>query len=58
MTQNLHAYDTFDYPTDHTLYSKKNAKLLRKMKDECSGSGAARICRSASQNVFDSASKQ
>ena len=30
-------YDTSDYPTDHPLYSKKNAQLLGKMNDECSG---------------------
>ena len=37
MTENLDAYVTSDYPSDHLLYSKKNAKLLGKMIDECSG---------------------
>ena len=37
MAENLEAYDTSDYPTDHPLYSKKNVKLLGKMKDECTG---------------------
>ena len=35
MAENLDAYDTSDYPTDHPVYSKKNAKLLGKMKEEC-----------------------
>jgi len=27
--------DTSNYPPDHELYSKDNAKVLGKMKDEC-----------------------
>ena len=37
IAENLYAYDTSDYPNDHHLYSKMNAKLLGKMKDECAG---------------------
>ena len=37
MAEKLDALDTFDYPTDHPLYLKKNVKLLGKMKDECAG---------------------
>jgi len=29
--------DTSEYPKDHQLYSLTNAKVLGKMKDECSG---------------------
>jgi len=29
--------DTSEYPKDHILYSPTNAKVLGKMKDECSG---------------------
>ena len=36
MADNLEAYDTFDYPVDHPLHSKTNAKVQGKMKDECS----------------------
>ena len=32
---NLDAYGTSDYPSDHPLYSRTNAKVLRKFKDEC-----------------------
>ena len=32
---NLDAYDTSDYPPDHPLYSRTNAKVLGKFKDEC-----------------------
>ena len=34
-------YDFSDYPTDHALYSKKNKKVLGKMKDEMSGTAVA-----------------
>ena len=37
MAENLDAYDTSDYPTDHPLYSRTNAKVMGKFKDECSG---------------------
>ena len=36
MADNLDAYDTFDYSVDHPLHSQTNAKVLGKMKDECS----------------------
>ena len=36
MADNMDAYDTSDYPVNHTLHSRTNAKVLRKMKDECS----------------------
>ena len=32
---NLDAYDTSDYPPDLSLYSRTNAKVLGKFKDEC-----------------------
>ena len=32
---NLDAYDTSDYPPDHPLYSRTNAKVLGKFKVEC-----------------------
>jgi hypothetical protein len=34
MLGDLDAYDTSNYPTDHPLYSKTNAKVLGKFKDE------------------------
>jgi hypothetical protein len=37
MAQQLHRYDTSDYPKDHSLYSLTNKKVLGKMKDEASG---------------------
>ena len=36
MADNMDAYDTSDYPVDHPLHSRKNAKVLGKIKDECS----------------------
>ena len=36
MTDNMDAYHTSDYPLDHPLHSNTNAKVLGKMKDECS----------------------
>ena len=36
VADNLDAYDRFDYPVDQPLHSKINAKVLDKMKDECS----------------------
>ena len=35
LTLNLDAYDTSDYPPDHPLHSRTNAKVLGKFKDEC-----------------------
>lgn len=37
MVQNINLYDTSDYPEDHFLHSKKNKKVLGKMKDEMNG---------------------
>ena len=34
MKENLHLFDTANYPKDHFLYSKVNDKRLNKMKDE------------------------
>ena len=34
MIDDLESYDTSDYPPTHPTYSKKNAKVLGKMKDE------------------------
>ena len=36
MAYNMDAYDSSDYPVDHPLHSRTNAKVLGKMKDECS----------------------
>ena len=36
MADNMDAYDTSDYPIDHPLHLRTNAKVLGKMKDECS----------------------
>ena len=36
MADNMDAYDPSDYPVDHPLQSRTNAKVLGKMKDECS----------------------
>ena len=35
--ENKDMYDTSDYPEDHFLHSKKNKKVLGKMKDEMNG---------------------
>ena len=40
MQINSHYYDTSDYPSDHPLHSKKNAKVLGKFKDELNGIAA------------------
>ena len=40
MQINSHFYDTSDYPSDHPRYSKKNAKVLGKFKDELNGIAA------------------
>ena len=37
MEENKDMYDTSDYPEDHFLHSKKNKKVLGKMKDEING---------------------
>ena len=34
MYRDLSLYDTSNYPAQHTLFSKKNAKVLGKFKDE------------------------
>ena len=36
MAENLDAYDTSDCPNDRPLYSRNNAEMLDRMKDECS----------------------
>ena len=36
MADNMDAYDTSNYPVDHPLHSRTNAKVLGKMKDEWS----------------------
>ena len=36
MADKMDAYDTSDYPVDHPLHSRTNAKVLGKIKDECS----------------------
>ena len=35
MAADIDAFDTSEYPTTHSLYSKKNAKTLWKFKNEC-----------------------
>ena len=35
MQNDIDAYDTSDYPPDHSLHGMKNKKALGKMKDEC-----------------------
>ena len=37
MKQEMHLYDTSDYPKDHILYSTNNKKVVGKMKDEHNG---------------------
>ena len=37
MQEDLHLYDTSDYPTDHPLHSDKNKKIPGLMKDEMNG---------------------
>jgi len=41
MKNNMHLYDTSDYPNEHPLHSNKNKKVLGKMKDECAGTPIA-----------------
>ena len=36
MADNMDAYDTSDYAVDHPLHSRTTAKVLGKMKDDCS----------------------
>jgi hypothetical protein len=40
MSSMMDLFDTSEYPTDHPLFSRKNAKVLGKMKDECFGEPA------------------
>ena len=40
MGENLHLFNTSNYPSDHTLYSRKNEKTVGKFKDECAGVAA------------------
>ena len=37
MKTDLQFFDTRDYPTNHSCFSKINSKVLGKFKDECSG---------------------
>src|SRR6218665_3174885 len=37
MAENLDCYDPSDYPKDHPLHDKKNAKVIGKFKDETNG---------------------
>ena len=37
MLQDLHRFDTSEYPVDHKLYSEKNKKVIGKFKDESFG---------------------
>jgi len=41
MKNNMHLYDTSDYPEEQPLHSNKNKKVLGKMKDECAGTPIA-----------------
>ena len=34
MAQDMHLFDTSEYPTDHPLFSVTNKNILGKMKDE------------------------
>ena len=43
MLKNLHLYDTSDYPEEHPAFSKKNKKVLGKMKDEMKGQPLAEV---------------
>ena len=36
--EEIHKYDTSNYPQDHKLYSEENKKIIGKMKDETCGS--------------------
>ena len=36
--EEIHKYDTSNYPQDHKLYSEENIKIIGKMKDETCGS--------------------
>ena len=40
MQLDIDLYDTSDYPRDHALYSKRNAKVVGKFKDELNGVAA------------------
>ena len=37
MQLDIDLHDTSDYPRNHPLYSKRNAKVVGKFKDELSG---------------------
>ena len=40
MRLDIDLYDTSDYPRDHLLFSKRNAKVVGKFKDELNGVAA------------------
>ena len=44
MADNMDAYDTSDYPEDHPLHSRTNAKVLGKTKDEFVVTFAIELC--------------
>ena len=44
MGEQLQHYDTSDYPTDHPLHSKTNAKIVGVFKDELNGTPAVEFC--------------
>ena len=44
MGDQLRHYDTSDYPTDHPLHSKTNAKVVGVFKDELNGKPAVEFC--------------
>jgi hypothetical protein len=37
MQCNIAEYDTSDYPYEHFLHNRSNAKVIGKFKDECNG---------------------
>ena len=51
MADKLDAYDTSDYPVDHPIHSKTNAKVLGKMKDEYSSYGIEIYCERSFTSV-------
>ena len=40
MQLDIDLFDTSDYPRDHALFSKRNAKVVGKFKDELNGVAA------------------
>ena len=52
MQLDIDLYDTSDYPRDHALYSKRNAKVVGKFKDELNGVAALEFIGLRPQNVL------